>query len=494
MLLVAARGLARGKRRAWQVALAVLLGLIALHLQHRFGYGAIATALVAVALLARRSDFDAPGDPEAHPRIALRALLFGSAIFGYAFGALWINRVMADQSFTLPFVVREAARGAVGVNATGSDHLSGTFGEWFPLSLLLLTLTAVGILLLDWLAPWRYRHAEEARHRALTRDLVTVWGADTLAPFVLRGDKSYFFDDDERAFIAYKVVGGVAIVSGDPIGPHERVSRVIGAFLGFAHARGWRVAILGASEGALGSYREHGLHALYHGDEAVVDTAAFSLDGRAIRKVRQSVHRLERAGYTATAICPSQIDPPLRSELEELARSWRGGQPERGFVMALDTLFRLDDDHALFIVGRGADSTVAGFLHFAVCRQGSALSLSSMPRLRTTPNGFNEWLVCVAIAWARDAGLRRVSLNFAPFAALLAPEAELSGLQRLERRALLRLKGHFQLDNLLLFNRKFFPEWQRRFVVYEKKLDLPRVGIAALAAEAYLPFTGRDRR
>jgi putative esterase len=45
-----------------------------------------------------------------------------------------------------------------------------------------------------------------------------------------------------------------------------------------------------------------------------------------------------------------------------------------------------------------------------------------------------------------------------------------------------------------LINRKFFPEWQRRFVVHEKRLDLPRVGIAALAAEAYLPFTGKDRR
>jgi lysyl-tRNA synthetase class 2 len=117
-----------------------------------------------------------------------------------------------------------------------------------------------------------------------------------------------------------------------------------------------------------------------------------------------------------------------------------------------------------------------------------------MPRLRTTPNGFNEWLVCAAIDWARAEGIKRVSLNFAPFAALLAPEAELSKLQRIERRALLRLKGHFQLDNLLLFNRKFFPEWQRRFVVYEKRLDLPRVGIAALAAEAYLPFSGKDRR
>ena len=69
-----------------------------------------------------------------------------------------------------------------------------------------------------------------------------------------------------------------------------------------------------------------------------------------------------------------------------------------------------------------------------------------------------------------------------------SPEAQLTGVQKLERRALLALKGHFQLDNLLLFNRKFFPSWQRRFVVYERRRDLPRVGIAALAAESYLPF------
>ena len=66
--------------------------------------------------------------------------------------------------------------------------------------------------------------------------------------------------------------------------------------------------------------------------------------------------------------------------------------------------------------------------------------------------------------------------------------------ERVERRALLALKGHFQLDNLLVFNRKFFPNWERRFLVYERRRDLPRVGLAALAAEAYLPFSGRDRR
>jgi lysyl-tRNA synthetase, class II len=490
-LIVAARGLARRKRRAWQVAVAVLCGLVVLHLQHGFGYGAIGTGLVAVGLLARRSDFDAPGDPEAHPRILLRALVFGAVIFAYAFSALWINRVMADQPFTFAFATRETARALVGLNAAGSSHLSGVFGEWFPISVLMLGILATAALLLDWVSPWRYRLRQEAHERQLTRDLVATWGSDTLAPFVLRNDKSYFFDEEERAFLAYKVVAGVAIVSGDPIGPPERFPALVGGFLRFVHARGWRVAVLGVSEQELGLYAEHGLHALYHGDEAVIDTASFTLEGRAVRKVRQSVHRLERAGYTASVRRPSELDGDLRRQLEDVTRAWRGAQPERGFVMALDTLFHLDDEHALFVVGLDPDGRAAGFLHFARCPRGSALSLSSMPRLRTTPNGFNEWLVCEAVAWAREHGFERLSLNFSPFAALLAPEADLSALQRLERQALLRLKGRFQLDNLLLFNRKFLPVWQRRFVVYERRLDLPRVGIAALAAEAYLPFTGR---
>jgi lysyl-tRNA synthetase, class II len=492
-LVVAARGLARRKRRAWQIAVAVLGVLVALHLQHRFGYGAIATGIVALALLARRHDFDAPGDPDAHPRIALRAGVAAAGIVVYGCIALWLNRMAADQPFTLGFALRETAQAAAGVTATGSAHLGAEVGEWFPLSVLLLTLGAAGLLLFEWLAPWRYRVKQEARERELTRALVAAWGVDTLAPFVLRGDKSYFFDEAEAAFLAYRVVGGVAIVSGDPIGPPGRFHDLVGGFIAFAHARGWRVAILGASEHALDLYGRHGLRALYHGDEAVVDVGSFSLDGRAIRKVRQSVHRLERAGFRAEVVRPSELDADVREQLEEVARSWRGDQPERGFVMAIDTLFRLDDEHALFVVGFGPDGRAEGFLHFAVCRRGRALSLSSMPRLRTTPNGLTEWLVCETVGWARANGFERVSLNFAPFAALLAPEAELSALERLERRALLQLKGRFQLDNLLLFNRKFFPTWQRRFVVYERRMDLPRIGIAALAAEAYLPLAERNR-
>src|SRR5439155_14071396 len=163
--------------------------------------------------------------------------------------------------------------------------------------------------------------------------------ADTLAPFVLRADKSYFFAGDGRAFLAYRVVAGVAIVSGDPIGPADAFPELLGRFIASARERDWRIAILGASERWLPLYREHGLHALYHGDEAIVETASFSLEGRAIRKVRQSVHRLPGAGFEARVLRPSELDAPLRDRLVAIADEWRGEQPERGFVMALDALF-----------------------------------------------------------------------------------------------------------------------------------------------------------
>ncbi|HKT43727.1 MAG TPA: phosphatidylglycerol lysyltransferase domain-containing protein [Gaiellaceae bacterium] len=487
-LIVTARSLARGSARAWQLAVAFLALLLALHVERGFDDGAIVTGLAVVALLARRVDFGRRGDPSAKPRVALHAVALAAVVLLYGLVTLWVNRLMADQPYTLGFAFRVTVRALAGLSLHGAHHLTGPVADWFPLTVFLLGAGGVVVILLEWLAPWRHRVLRAAHELATVRRLVATFGVDTLAPFALRSDKSYFFARDESAFLAYRVVGGVAIVAGDPIGRSNARAELLREFLDFAHERGWRVAVLGVSERDLELYRSLGLRALYHGDEAVVETSSFSLDGRPIRKVRQSVHRLEKAGFHARVLHTGEIWPALRRELEEIARTWRGNAPERGFVMAFDALFRDADDDALFVVGFDERGHARGFLHFAVCPAGSALSLSSMPRTPDVPNGFTEWLICTSIGWARDHGYEHVSLNFSPFAALLSPEGELSVAQRVQAATLRRMKGWFQLDNLLLFNRKFFPAWQRRFVVYERRLDLPRVGVAALAVEAYLPF------
>ena len=301
-LLVASRGLARRRRRSWQVAL-TLAGLSTfLHALHGFSHGTLVSAVLVVVLLARRHNFDGPGDEATKHLLVIRFGLAAAAIAVYGAAALWLNRIAADQPFTGSFAAREIGRGLLGLDLHGSPHLAGRFGDWYPLSLLLLGLAAVAWVLAGWLAPWRHRVAQLEREREIARSLVHAWGADTLAPFVLRRDKSYFFGEDESAFVAYRVIGGVAIVSGDPVGPRHLGDELVARFVAHARARDWRVAILGASERWLGVYARHGLHSLYHGDEAIVDTAAFSLEGRPIRKVRQSVHRLDNAGYTASPL------------------------------------------------------------------------------------------------------------------------------------------------------------------------------------------------
>jgi len=492
-LLFSAGRLARRQRRAWQIAVGLLALLTVLHAVRRFDEGALVAGAATLALLARRGDFTFPGDPASKRRIALHAAAALAAIVGYGVATLFVNRVMTDRQFALGFALEEVARAALGLKFGHPGHLVGSFARWYPVSIFGLTVGAGGLLLFEWLAPWRHRIRVQAREREVVRALVARWGSDTLAPFALRADKDYFLSPGETAFLAYTVVGGVAVVSGDPVGPADELPGLLEAFLDFAHARGWRVAVLGASAARLDLYRSAGLRAIYHGDEAVVETASFSLEGRAIRKVRQSCHRLERAGYEARMLRPGEVDERLRAELEAIARAWRGDAPERGFTMAFDALFGLADDEAVFAVGLGPDGRPRGFLHFALVPAGSALSLSSMPRLVDTPNGFNEWLIVCAVAWAREHGFERVSLNFTPFASLFRSPGELGLLQRTSRRALLTLKGRFQLDNLLQFNRKFFPCWIPRFVVFENPLDLPRVGVAALAAEAYLPGAGKAR-
>jgi lysyl-tRNA synthetase class 2 len=487
-LIVTARSLARGNRRAWQIALVLLALLFVLHVERRFDDGAIVTGIAVVALVGCRGSFSQRGDPSARPRVLLHACLCAVGIVVYGVGTLWINRMMADTPFTVLFSLEVIGRALAGLSFGGENHLSGPVANWLPLSIFLLGFGAAASLLVEWLSPWRYRLRRESGEQELAKTLVTTWGADTLAPFALRADKSYFFSDDRSAFLAYRVTGGVAIVAGDPIGRAEAREDLVRCFLAFAHEREWRVAVLGVSEECLALYRELGLRSLYHGDEAVVDTASFSLDGRPIRKVRQSVHRLQRAGYAARVLRTCEIDAGLCVQLEEIARTWRGSAPERGWVMAMDAFFRPGDDDMVFVVGFDPDGRPRGFLHFGVSKPGSALSLSSMPRLPGVPNGFTEWLICESIDWAREAGLARVSLNFAPFAALLGPGAQLALPQRAAAAGLRRLKGWFQLDNLLLFNRKFGPEWEPRFLVYERRRDLPRIGLAALAAEAYLPF------
>src|SRR5262249_57696666 len=141
--------------------------------------------------------------------------------------------------------------------------------------------------------------------------------------------------EEEEGGVGVCGVGkGGAVGWGDPRGAEGAFEDLVGGFIGHARSRDWRIAILGVSERRLDLYRRHGLQALYHGDEAVIETAGFSLEGRPIRKVRQSIHRLTRAGFQCGIVTADGVDARTRATLEEVARGRRGSQARRGLASA----------------------------------------------------------------------------------------------------------------------------------------------------------------
>ena len=261
------------------------------------------------------------------------------------------------------------------------------------------------------LRPWRSGASDDPEARAHAARIVAQHATDTLAPFTLRADKQFFFAVSGDSFISYRVLAGVALVSGDPVGDEAAFPALIEAFARFAERRGWTVGVLGVSAQRLPLWRDAGLRAHYTGDEAIVDACAFSLEGRAIRKVRQSVTRLERAGYSAQAVHSGEIDEALAERIAEIAARWRGDAGETGYSMAFAgaTVDRTRDD--LYVIARDDSGEPRGFLHFGTVPGGRALSLSSMRRDRDTPNGLNEFLICRALDYAREHGIERVSLE-----------------------------------------------------------------------------------
>jgi lysyl-tRNA synthetase class 2 len=476
-LLLVARGLWRGSRRAAQLAagalaLAALTGLA--------GGSAVETVIEAAlcALLIARLNAFPRGAATAVPRLA--AVLAAAATgTGYALAVTTV--LVADQVTGLSAALQAAA----------AWLLAGTW--WLtlstPVALALHAAVIVAVGAAAWwlhvlLRPGRADCGHTASDHERAASIVAAYASDSLDPFALREDKNYYFA--HGGLLAYRTLRETAVVSGDPIGPPGRAPAILAAFAAAAAARGWDVVVTAASERHLAGYRALGLRTLCVGEEGVVDTARFSLEGSAMKSVRKAVRRVERHGWAVEVLTGRALSVDAVRAIDRLERAWRSSRPRlQGFAMTLGRLWGAqEDEDAVYVLGRDPGGELQAFLRFD--RYPGGLSLDVMRRVGTEPNGVNEALIVAAIAYARAQGLAHVSLNFAGFSHILAPRGPLTRAERLSGRLLRLAHGRFQLDRLARFNQKFGPEWEARYLVYHHALGLPRAALRVLQAEAYV--------
>lgn len=547
-LIVIARSVRRGQRRAWLVCELLLVGVAILHLAKGIDVGEVTVSLVSAALLYMyRDSFRAQSDVLAAGRGIATVVV--AAVLVVVAGTLAVelsttldharNHLVATVSWSRAF--EAALARMIGSSAVTLPPRIETF-----LSPAMLTATA-GLLIAGLVVAFRpvvaRRGLASGPHRgnvstpglptpsdappaerppasptststrvparqdstvvfgseglSLARNVVGRYGSGTLDYFALRPDKSFFLWGD--TLVAHAVYGSVCLVSPDPIGPPAEREEAWQRFRRYVDSHGWVLGGLGAGAEWLPIYRSTGMRDIYVGDEAVVDIERFNLEGGRHKSLRQAVNRVAKYGYTATFHDPSELEADLREGLSLVMTKSRRGDVERGFSMTLGRVFDPQDRGLLMTVVHAPPSELAASRPVAFCQFVPAPGIDgfSLDLMRRDdgdhPNGLIDFAVVETIRELRARSMRGLGLNFATMRAVLAGETGQGMVAKLQTRALKRLGGQMQIESLWKFNAKFDPDWLARYAVYDAPEHLIDVAVAIARAESFweLPLVGR---
>ena len=486
----------RRKRAAWIFNLILATPTAALYLyamcfaeirSHSFNwFSTAATTLLAVALLLGRREFYAKGDRN-NPKLAAVVLLGGGAV-AVAIGTLLATVFgTVAQSTVVDRILYALLRVA---SLAGDDKAPDglTVPQWVGIIINLMSLALFLLTLYALFRSPRGRWLHSAEDEERVRALLDKHGErDSLGYFALRRDKAVIFSPSGKSAIAYRVVAGVSLASGDPLGDLEAWPGAIDAWLTEAYQHAWTPAVAGASEEGGTVFERHGLTALELGDEAVVEVADFTLEGRAMRVVRQAYNRVKRGGYTVRIRRHEDIPQDEFAALIKAADQWRYGESERGFSMALGRMGDPADGRCVMVECHDFEGRLCALLSY-VPWGADGLSLDLMRRDKASDNGVIEYLVIELIQRAAEVGVERISLNFAMFRSVFDRGSRIGAgpVLRLWRGVLMFFSRWWQIESLYRANAKYRPIWEPRFVLYRRSSDLPRIGVAYAYAEGFL--------
>jgi phosphatidylglycerol lysyltransferase len=469
LLLVVSRSLARGKRHAWLLAIGLLtLQFITSRLTHHSMRYLLIDFVALVGLVALAPLFPTRSDPRATRRgyAAIALSLAG-------FVALQVILRVWDPEFT---PLTDTLRPLALLLVQASLFITLTYG------LVEVLRPVIGV---------RRQHGE--RDQALK--LIHSYATHATAHFIAAPEMSYFWSTSGQSFIAYRLMRGVALALGDPVGPADEHAKLLADFVDYCRRQDWVCATYLASPALRQIGQRAGLRAYKIGEEAIIEIGRFSTAGKSGAPVRHSMTRARRDGVSVRIWQGEALPADIFAGMKAVSHAWlteRGNTMQMGFSMGR---FPADwSPDLLSVVALDASGQVCAFQTWTPLYAGHGWSLDAMRRTATTPPGVMELLTAEAVEWARPRGYERMSLGLAPLAGLQRDEAacengaELAALTRLERGV-----GYLHQRRLLLgayaslyhFKAKFQPTWEARYLIVNDRVALPQTLSALMHAQGY---------
>ncbi|MEO8100632.1 MAG: phosphatidylglycerol lysyltransferase domain-containing protein [Acidobacteriota bacterium] len=464
------------KKRARHMA--VCLTIASSFFLFRGGHSARALCSLGIAalLIGLRGHFQL-GSARPSLSLALQraATAFGAALLYGTAGFWFLKPHHFGQNFHWWDSAALTLRAMLLLGDTGLEPLT-PHATWFLESLFLMSAATFAYCGVVLFRPVKYRLFHTAVDREHAGSIAMQHGRSGQDFFKQWPDKSLFFSHSGSSFLAYRVANNFALALGDPVGPEDDLSATIEQFVEMCRRKGWRVGFHQVQSDRLPLYTRLGFQTMKIGDEAVVDLSRFTLEGSAMKEFRNTVNRLQRAGYSVQRIEAGRLGS-LSQDLKRISDEWLQipGHRERRFTLGNFNAEYLASA-TVYVVFDGQQQAVA-FLNLVPSYEPGLATVDLMRRGKNSINGAMDFLFAMAFLDLKTRGYRRFSLGLAPKAEF-AEHSQPSPEEQLVQWCMGHLTWIFRADSLRRFKAKYAHQWEPRYEVYRNRWELPRFALA----------------
>jgi len=482
MLIFLSINLSKRKRTAWWLAFSIsvislilLLARIGSEHFHFLNnselaqqlplYSALPTLVALACLLLTKSHFTVRSEKESFLETA--KIISISLVALILYGCLGF--FMLDKNdLGVNYQLKEAFLQTVKeLSLSGNSDLTPhtRFGKWFVESLQLSGMLAGAAIIFSAFRPIRYKLLTQPLEHELASTILDQNGRTSLDLFKLLPDKSFYFNDDKDAFVAYKTEFNVAIALGDPCGPGAKLPALVNAFKHHCHENGWQVAFLQTTPDFLEIYHQCGFKTVKVGEDGVIDLAQFVAKTVSKKTFKAVVKKLDKEGYVLQKYSPP-IEQSAINEVEVVSKAWLAlpGRRERGFSLGQFDRAQLQEDD-LFVM-RNAAGTAVAFVNQIRSYAEGEVTIDMMRHREDAPSGAMDYLFAKLLTQLQAEGFKYFSLGLAALSGV-GDSAD----DPIEEKALHQVYEHlnrfFSYKGLRSYKAKFDPVWEERFLVYE---------------------------
>jgi phosphatidylglycerol lysyltransferase len=472
LLVILSVFLFQGSKRAWYIALALTAVSAAGHVMKGADYEeAILALIAALSLIYTRAHYTLKPHQRL-TRISYFVLLFSvaAALLYGIIGFYFIDKRHFGIDFHFWACVKIVFKMFFLFDDSGLVPLT-TFGKHFLYSIYIFGGSVLSFILFSLLKPYFSKPFNPEEDFILARKLLKKYGNSPLDFFKTYPDKFIFLSKDRDGFISFKMTRYFAFVLENPVcKDDEKLLKLVQEFDEFCIGNGFVSIYYRIPQQTLALFRNLGKKSFPIGEEAIVDLTTFTMDGGKMKATRSAINRLTSEGFDIRIYQPP-IKEGLLQKLEMVSSNWLSDMKEKEIAFTQGVFDKVILKEQTIITVEDTEERVYAFLNLIPDYAPGEATYDLIRKVDDAPNGILDLLMAKTLLYMKEQGYKSANLGLAPLSGIEGTNLAEKTINFAYEN--LKAFGHFK--GLRKYKEKFFPIWEKKYLVYNYDFHLLQI-------------------